>query len=135
MILTVLYDNTAFGDLTNQQRLDLVDAFVPVRIKAGDILFRQGSPCFSLHRCFPRLILLATHMGLRKIDNFHVLPPQETMGTTFIFWTMASARCMYRSSTSRLCGLARYTKGRALGSWRLCIPDTDAQHLLLRTIR
>lgn len=42
MILTVLYDNTAFGDLTNRQRLDLVDAFVPVRIKAGDILFRQG---------------------------------------------------------------------------------------------
>lgn len=42
MILTVLYENPAFADLTNQQRLDLVDAFVPVRVKSGDILFRQG---------------------------------------------------------------------------------------------
>jgi cAMP-dependent protein kinase regulator len=42
MILTVLCDNTAFADLSNQQRVDLIDAFVPVHIKRGDILFRQG---------------------------------------------------------------------------------------------
>eukprot|EP01134_Creolimax_fragrantissima_P002352 CFRG2352T1 len=42
MILQVLFENSAFANLTNHQRADLVDNFVRVNVKKNDILFRQG---------------------------------------------------------------------------------------------
>eukprot|EP00124_Ichthyophonus_hoferi_P000728 Ihof_evm12s29 gene=Ihof_evmTU12s29 len=42
MIMNILFSHTAFSELTNEQRVRLVDFFLPVEVSRGSLLFRQG---------------------------------------------------------------------------------------------